>query len=217
MARRALALGIAAGLVSLAGAAAGASITAKPTSTTPLDRALAGVVSTPNGPPGAIAIIQRGHRRTVHTAGVADVRTRRKPRPSDHVRLASVSKAFSGAVALALVQRGRLSLGDTIGRRLPDLPSAWSRVTLRQLLNHTSGVPSFTTNQAYLARVQAAPRTPLPPRRLLDFVADRPLVFPAGSRMGTRSTRGSRPRTSAQSWPRRLCGHPEAWSRRLPT
>jgi D-alanyl-D-alanine carboxypeptidase len=51
-----------------------------------------------------------------------------------------VSKAFNGAVALALVARGQLSLGDTIGKLLPWLPRAWWPVTLRQALDHTSGL-----------------------------------------------------------------------------
>ena len=57
------------------------------------------------------------------------------------MRIASVAKAFSGAVALALVDRGRLHLGDTMGELLPRLPSNWAPVTLRQALNHTSGLP----------------------------------------------------------------------------
>ena len=54
-------------------------------------------------------------------AGVADLRTGRRWRVFDHMRLASTSKAFSGAVALALVRRGRLELDDTIGELLPAL------------------------------------------------------------------------------------------------
>ena len=50
------------------------------------------------------------------------------------MRIASVSKAYNGATALALVDRGALSLADTIGERLPDLPRAWHAVTLRQLI-----------------------------------------------------------------------------------
>ncbi len=49
------------------------------------------------------------------------------------MRIASVSKAFSGATALRLVADGVLDLDDTIGERLPDLPAGWHRVTLRQV------------------------------------------------------------------------------------
>jgi D-alanyl-D-alanine carboxypeptidase len=147
-----------------------------------LDRALERLVAARGGPPGAVSVVQRGRSVAVHTAGVADVRTRRRIAPGDRMRLASTAKAFSGAVALALVARGRLSLDDTIGARLPDLPAAWGAVTLRQLLHHTSGVPDYSSDPTFQRRVNAAPRTPLSPRRLLAFVADRPLGFVPGSR-----------------------------------
>jgi D-alanyl-D-alanine carboxypeptidase len=98
------------------------------------------------------------------------------------MRIASVSKAFSGAAALSLVSKGDLSLDDTIGERLPDLPAAWSHVTLRQLLNHTSGLPDFTRSRRFVAAVRASPEKALPPRELLSFVAKKPLKFTPGSR-----------------------------------
>ena len=111
----------------------------------------------PGGPPGAISIVQRGAKRTVHRAGVGDRRTRTPIRGTDHMRMASTSKAFSGAVVLALVDKGMLSLDDTIGQRLPALPAAWGAVTLRQLLDHTSGLPDFTEDKAFLATLRRVP------------------------------------------------------------
>ena len=94
------------------------------------------------------------------------------------MRIASAAKAFSGAVALSLVSKGKLSLHDTIGERLPELPKAWSKVTLRQLLNHTSGVPDFSLEpdfqEALLASLKKAP----PPEELLSFVEDEDLLDP---------------------------------------
>jgi D-alanyl-D-alanine carboxypeptidase len=97
------------------------------------------------------------------------------------MRIASVSKAFSGATALALVDQGILSLDDTIGARLPDLPTQWHGVTLRQLLAHTSGLPDFTASPAFANAVTASPASPPAPRDLLAFVEDQPLGFPSGS------------------------------------
>jgi D-alanyl-D-alanine carboxypeptidase len=98
------------------------------------------------------------------------------------MRLASVAKAYSGAVALRLVDRHRLRLDDTIGKHLPTLPTAWHQVTLRQLLSHTSGLPDFSTAPSFLEILVADPRHHFDSRRLLDFVADEPLEFPPGSR-----------------------------------
>jgi D-alanyl-D-alanine carboxypeptidase len=146
-----------------------------------LDRALRNLVAMPGGPPGVIALVQRGNQLRVHTAGYGDVATKRRPRATDHMRVASVAKAFSGGVALSLVNKGVLSLDDTIGQRLPDLPQAWHAVTLRQLLNHTSGLPDFTASpalqQAFLASLTVAP----PPGQLLEYVKDDPLNFAPGS------------------------------------
>ncbi|MFB7032813.1 serine hydrolase domain-containing protein, partial [Streptomyces sp. NPDC056295] len=147
-----------------------------------LQRQLDDLVRTAGGPPGVIALMQTGDRTTVHRVGVADTRTGRPPRADEYMRLASVSKAYSGAVALRLVDRHRLGLDDTIGRRLPALPKAWHKVTLRQLLSHTSGLPDFSTAPAFLEILIADPRHRFDSRRLLDFVADRSPLFPPGSR-----------------------------------
>ena len=61
------------------------------------------------------------------------------------MRIASVAKAFSGAVALQLVRDGRLGLDDTIGAApARACRPAWAAVTVRQMLGHTSGVPDYT-------------------------------------------------------------------------
>jgi D-alanyl-D-alanine carboxypeptidase len=147
-----------------------------------LRKALEELVGPPDGPPGAIAVLQRGREVKVYRAGVADAESGRPPRPGDHMRVASVAKAYSGAVALQLVDRGKLRLDDTIGKRLPHLPKAWHKVKLRHLLQHTSGLPDFTQDPDFLRAVAADPRGEVDPHTLLDFVADRPLLFTPGSR-----------------------------------
>lgn len=129
-----------------------------------------------------IALMRQGDRTMVYRAGVADTTTGRPPRTTDHMRIASVAKAFSGAVALRLVDRHKLRLDDTIGEILPSLPPAWHQVTLRQLLSHTSGLPDFSTAPAFLEILQEDPRHHFDSRRLLDFVAEDDLRFPPGSR-----------------------------------
>ncbi|MEV8585971.1 serine hydrolase domain-containing protein [Streptomyces sp. NPDC051180] len=147
-----------------------------------LQKQLDDLVRTAGGPPGVISVLQRGERTTVLRAGVADTETGRPPRATDHMRIASVAKAFSGAVALRLVDRHQLDLDDTIGEILPSQPVAWHKVTLRQLLNHTSGLPDFSQAPAFLEVLQADPRHHFDSRRLLDYVADKPLDFPPGSK-----------------------------------
>src|SRR5215467_8972543 len=103
-----------------------------------------------DGPPGVIVVVQRPNDRQVIRAGVANLRTGAPLRVGKHMRLASVAKAFSGATALSLVARRVLSLDDTVGKWRPDLPHEWADITLRQLLNHTSGIPDFSKEEAFL-------------------------------------------------------------------
>jgi len=147
-----------------------------------LDRALRSLVAMPGGPPGVIAVVQRSGQMRTHVAGYGEVVTKRPLRATDHMRLASIAKAFSGASALALVQKGLLSLDDTIAERLPSLPSAWGSVTVRQLLNHTSGVPDFIKKKAFQETVGSSLTVAPAPEKLLDFIVNDPLAFPPGTK-----------------------------------
>ncbi|MBK6013353.1 serine hydrolase [Streptomyces sp. MBT53] len=146
-----------------------------------LQRGLDELVAAPDGPPGVIVVLRDGDRQRVLRAGTADLTTGRPLEPRDHTRTASTSKAFSGAVALSLVRQHRLSLDDTIGRRLPQLPKDWRAVTLRQLLQHTSGLPDFSQSPEFRSLIQADPHHHFDSRHLLDFVAGEPLRFTPGS------------------------------------
>ncbi len=147
-----------------------------------LRRQLVELTARPDGPPGVIAVLHEDGRSKVYRAGVSEVGTTRPPTPHDFMRLASASKAYSGAVALSLVRCGLLDLDDTLAERLPQLPAAWGAVTLRQLLNHTSGLPDFSDAESFRSVIRADPHHVFDSRRLLDFVADKPLNFPAGGR-----------------------------------
>ena len=146
------------------------------------------------GPPGASALVQRGDRVDFLRAGVADIKSGRPIRRNDHLRTASTGKTFSGAVALQLVDDGSLSLDSTIGEVLPGQPAAWAAVTLRQLLQHTSGVPSYTKAPGWQAYVgmNLEREVSVTPEFLLGFVADKPLEFlrdpPTSTRTRTTSS-----------------------------
>jgi D-alanyl-D-alanine carboxypeptidase len=129
-----------------------------------------------------LALVQIGNRVQTQTAGAADLLSGRPIAPDDTIRIASVSKAFNGAVALALVSDGRLSLDATIGALLHGLPSAWGPVTLDQLLQHTSGLPDYTKSPAFLAALQANPEASMTPTQLLSYAVGEPLLFPPGTR-----------------------------------
>jgi D-alanyl-D-alanine carboxypeptidase len=107
---------------------------------------------------------------------VGNVATEEPIGVNDTARIASVSKAFNGAIALSLVSQKRLRLSDTIGRRLPALPKAWSAVTLAQMLDHTSGLPDYIKNPEFINVLRANPLIDLTPMQLVAFVANERLL-----------------------------------------
>ena len=170
-------------VAALVTAGAGGAQAAKPRVTgSSIQREMRTLTRMPGGPPGAVAVVQRLGNRSVLTAGVGNLQTGARIRPTDHMRLASTAKAFSGAVALSLVRAGKLRLTDTIGKLLPKLPRAWRRVTLAQALRHTSGLPDLITGPGFIDYVRAHPHGTPSPSFVLSFVAKEPLDFRPGSR-----------------------------------
>ena len=148
-----------------------------------VERGLQRLVSARGGPIGAIATLYRNGHTIVLRAGRADVNRSGAPRIGDHMRIASITKAFTGAVALHLVAQGRLSLNGTIGGLLPRmLPSSWSTVTVRQMLNHTSGLPDYTDSDAFRQHAGTEPRGYVAPMGIIDWVRRDGLNFRPGSR-----------------------------------
>ncbi|MFD3656512.1 serine hydrolase domain-containing protein [Streptomyces sp. NPDC058620] len=102
-------------------------------------------------------VIEPDGRQSVATSGTADLNTGR-PVPSDgYFRMASTSKTLVATVVLQLEAEGELSLDDTVDHWLPKVVRGkgnnGSRITIRQLLQHTSGIhddlPGYTTPEEY--------------------------------------------------------------------
>jgi D-alanyl-D-alanine carboxypeptidase len=146
-----------------------------------LNRTMRQLLATHDGPIGVIAVIDRNGRIGVHSMGTSQLGQSTPMTADDHLRLASVSKAFSGAVALSLVAKGTLHLSDTVGKWLPTLPSEWSKVTLAELLQHTSGIDDFSQSDDFLTAVKANLTNPPPPATLLNY-ADPELTFTPGTK-----------------------------------
>jgi D-alanyl-D-alanine carboxypeptidase len=152
------------------------------TTTALLQRELDRLVAAPRGPVGAIATLYRNGRITVIRAGRANAKRPGAPRLGDHMRIASAAKAFNGAVILHLVQQGRLALDDTIGQRLPEMPAAWSRVTIREMLGHIGGLPDYSRSAGAREHLMTDPRGYVSPLQVIDWVRAHPLRFPPGTR-----------------------------------
>ncbi|HEX5984659.1 MAG TPA: serine hydrolase domain-containing protein [Solirubrobacterales bacterium] len=147
-----------------------------------LQRSLDAIVKMPGGPPGIAAIVERGDRREFFAAGVAEVGTGRAPTARDHLRIASVSKGFNSLLAVLLERDGALRLSDRLGERIPGVLPQAEEVTVRQLLQHTGGVPDYIRSPAFIDWFLADPTAYIAPRQLTAFVATTPLQFPPGTR-----------------------------------
>ena len=146
-----------------------------------MERSLRDVVNGPGGPPGASALLRNRGKEKLITVGVADVDSGKPFRRNQHMRIASTSKAFSGAVALSLVDQGVLALNDTIAEHLPSL-TKWGPVTLRQLLSHTGGLPSYTKDPEFLTYfADHIQETDITLAELVAFVDDEDPEFTPGT------------------------------------
>jgi D-alanyl-D-alanine carboxypeptidase len=153
-----------------------------PSTARALDQGLDRIAMARGAPPGLLVVVQRGRDREVRRRGLGDLAARRAPSLSDHYRIASMAKAYSGAVALALVRQGRLSLTDTIGQRLPGVLPLADQVTLAQVLHHTGGLPDYIRQQSFIDRFTRDPGAYMSPQDLVGFVRDVPLRFRPGAR-----------------------------------
>lgn len=98
--------------------------------------------------------------------------------------LASMSKMFTSVAVAQLVQQGKLSYGDSIGKLLPDYPNkqAAEKVTLHHLLTHTSGVADFLDKQEYQAARHGGKNRFRTMQDWFPFFASDPLSFEAGAK-----------------------------------
>ena len=138
--------------------------------------------------PGVIALVEQDGRRTVVASGVADIARRQKIRTDDRFWIGSVTKSFLAAVVMQLVGQGRLSLDDTVERRLPGRVREGRKIRLRHLLSHTSGIPEYMGLDPFASAVRANPRVVIPARRLLASAARLPLEFEPGSQAAYSNT-----------------------------
>ena len=94
-------------------------------------------------------------------------------------RIGSVTKQFTAAAILQLVDESKLGLDDPIGKYLPGLPASWTQASVRQLLLHTSGIPSHTSPEDSDAKLMPVKHSP---QELVDLLKDVPLNYEHGAK-----------------------------------
>ncbi|MGI5200428.1 serine hydrolase domain-containing protein [Spirillospora sp. CA-108201] len=141
------------------------------------------------GTPGVIAEVKDGHRTWTGTAGVADLDSGRPRTSNERFRIASMTKPFTAAVLLKLEAAGKLSLDDSVERWLPGVVHGTGyhpeKITVRHLLNHTSGIFNYNNDEGFRARYAGDEfdknrYNTVAPRELVDIALTHPAVFQPG-------------------------------------
>jgi D-alanyl-D-alanine carboxypeptidase len=138
--------------------------------------------------PGVIALLEQDGKRTVVAAGKADVAGGTELRPGDRFWVGSITKTFLATLVMQLVAERRLDLADSVERLLPGRLREGRRIRLRQLLNHTSGIPDYMGLEPWRSTVARNPRAVIPARRLVASASGQPLSFEPGSRASYSNT-----------------------------
>ena len=129
--------------------------------------------------PGATVIVTKDGMPVFRKAyGLADVDKKTPMQPEMQLRLGSITKQFTAVAILMLAEQGKLSLQDDITRFLPDYPVKGKRITIEHLLQHTSGIPNYTSMMLFglsAGRDRSV-------QQMIDSFKDQSLDFEPGTR-----------------------------------
>ena len=126
----------------------------------------------------SVAVARDGRVILARGYGMANVEHSVAVTPETVFHIASISKNILAAVVLQLVDEGKLRLDDDVTKYVPEAPTQGRQVTVRQLLNHTSGIYSFTS----LPNAADNERLELTHEQVLGLIKDRPFDFEPGTR-----------------------------------
>jgi CubicO group peptidase (beta-lactamase class C family) len=130
----------------------------------------------------AVAVLRDGKPIKIRGYGAANVELEAPVTPDTVFPIASVTKQFVAAAVLLLEQDGKLAVDDRIGAYLDNAPEAWTQITIRQLLNHTSGIADVWND------LHADRRAPTTPEKIVQLVGAVPLTFAPGTKWNYSNT-----------------------------
>lgn len=127
-----------------------------------------------------VAVAKGGEVVFVRGYGQADVEVSAPARPETVYQIGSLTKQFTAAAVMRLVEAGKISLDAPLTKYLPDYPTQGRRVTVRHLLNHTSGIKDYAElGMGYWLREF---RLDLSDREMIDLFAKQPFDFEPGEK-----------------------------------
>ncbi len=143
------------------------------------DAAVSAAMNEQKIPGVSIAVARGGRTLLAKGYGLANVELDVKASPSTVYRIGSLTKQFTAAATMRLVEAGRIALDDPIEKYLPDYPVAGRRITIRHLLTHTSGIKSYT---GLGPRFWDSSRLDLSHEKLIALFKDEPPDFQPGEK-----------------------------------
>ena len=114
------------------------------------------------------------------TSGVMNVKTKQDITLNTLFQIGSITKVYTATLIHQLISKGTLTLSQTIGHWLPQYKQ-WKRITIKQLLNMHSGIPSYAENTQFNAMWQRSPASSWDTSRILGYVKDQPLLYKPGT------------------------------------
>ena len=142
-----------------------------------VDGAIQQVLAEDGTPSASVAIVRQGRIVYARAFGLASSLPRRSASVSTRYQLASASKSITAQTLLLLAADGTLSLDAPVSRWLPQITGA-GRITVRELLQHVSGLPDHYP-QTYPAGPRSAPTTS---DRIIAQWGSHPLLFAPGAK-----------------------------------
>ena len=132
------------------------------------------------GAPGVTAVIRGPGGRERYSAGSANLPRNRPISPRHHGRVGSVTKSFTATLVLQLAAERKLGLEDSVERWLPGLVPNGDRITVRQLLDHTSGIADYCSVPGITLCANPDPGRRWTPEELVAIGVGAPPTFPPG-------------------------------------
>jgi CubicO group peptidase (beta-lactamase class C family) len=144
-----------------------------------VDAIVADAMEKPGAVGVSVGVARHGRVIVAKAYGLADVELDVPANKDTMFRIGSVTKQFTAAAIMRLVEQDKIGLDDDLSRYLPDFPLQGNTVTIRQLLNHTSGIPSYTDLGEEWHRLIPLELTH---DEMLALVRDKPFDFKPGEK-----------------------------------
>lgn len=141
-----------------------------------IDKYIETLMATHSIPGLSVAVVQNGNPLLISGYGLANVELSVPATAESVYEIASVGKTFTASAIMMLVEQNKIGLDDNITDYLDNIPNSWQPVTIKHILTHQSGIPSYTSVAEYWKKT----RLDISRDEIIALVSDLPLMFAPG-------------------------------------